>query len=109
MQQIIEFGEVTRGWIGIEGTELTARAAVASGNPGTRGALVVGVFIDSPADIAGIRAGDIVVAVDDRPVSGIRDLLDQITRHKPGQRIRVTIFRNQEQAVLDLSVTRRPR
>jgi len=76
MQQIIDHGEVTRGWLGVEGTEISKRAARATGNPGIRGALIVGVFIDSPADMAGIRAGDIVVAVDDNPVHGIRDLLD---------------------------------
>ncbi len=108
MEQIIEFGEVTRGWLGIEGTELTARAAVASGNPGIRGALVVGVFIDSPADMAGIRAGDIVIAVDNNPVSGIRDLLDQITLRQPGETIRVTIYRGQQKINLEMKITRRP-
>ncbi|MFZ9039887.1 MAG: trypsin-like peptidase domain-containing protein, partial [Gammaproteobacteria bacterium] len=55
MQQIIEFGEVTRGWLGVEGTELSARAAQATGDPGIKGALIVGVFLNSPADMAGIR------------------------------------------------------
>jgi len=108
MQQIIKFGEVTRGWLGVEGTEISARAALAAGDPGIRGALIVGVFIDSPADQAGIIAGDIVVAVDDRPVLGIRDLLDQITRHKPGEQVRVKIFRGQEELNLQMNVVQRP-
>ena len=108
MQQIIEFGEVTRGWLGVEGTEISARAALAAGDPGIKGALIVGVFIDSPADQAGIVAGDIVVAVDDRPVLGIRDLLDQITRHKPGEQVRVKIFRGQEELNLQMNVVQRP-
>ena len=108
MQQIIEFGEVTRGWLGVEGTEISARAALATGDPGIKGALIVGVFIDSPADMAGIRAGDIVVAVNGEAVSGIRDLLDKITLHKPGERIQVTIYRGMEQLTLDMKVTQRP-
>ena len=108
MQQILEFGKVTRGWLGIEGTELNARAAMASGNPGIKGALVVGVFIDSPADMAGIRAGDIVVAVDDKPVSGIRDLLDQITRYRPGNHVQITIYRGQQKINVEMKVTQRP-
>ena len=52
MQQIIDFGKVTRGWLGVEGTEITARAAMATGNPAIKGALIVGVFINSPADMA---------------------------------------------------------
>ena len=108
MQQIIEFGEVTRGWLGVEGTELSARAAQATGDPGIKGALIVGVFLNSPADMAGIRAGDIVVGIDGNPVSGIRDLLDQITRHKPGEQIQVTIYRGTQKLDLDMKVTQRP-
>ena len=108
MQQIIEFGEVTRGWLGVEGTEITARTAMATGNPGIKGALIVGVFINSPADMAGIRAGDIVVAVNGEPVLGIRDLLDQITLHKPGEEIQVTIYRGPQKLTLDMKIVQRP-
>jgi serine protease DegS len=108
MQQIIEFGAVTRGWLGVEGTEISARAALATGDPGIMGALIVGVFIDSPADMAGIRAGDIVVAVDAKPVLGIRDLLDKITLRQPGEQVRVTIYRGPEKLNLTMKVTQRP-
>lgn len=108
MQQIIEFGAVTRGWLGVEGTEISARAARATGNPGIKGALIVGVFINSPADMAGIRAGDIVVTVNDNPVLGIRDLLDQITLHRPGEQIQVEIFRGTQKLNLDMKVSQRP-
>lgn len=108
MQQLIDYGKVTRGWLGVEGTEISAQAAIASGNPGIKGALIVGVFIDSPADMAGIRAGDIVVAVNGKPVEGIRDLLDQITLHKPGERIEVTILRGTKQLSRSMMVTERP-
>ena len=108
MQQIIEFGEVTRGWLGVEGTELNESAARATGNPGIRGALIVGIFVGSPADMAGIRAGDIVVAVDGKPVHGIRDLLDQITRHKPGEQVHVELYRGTQQLALRMQVSQRP-
>jgi len=108
MQQIIEFGAVTRGWLGVEGTEISSRAAQATGNPGIKGALIVGVFINSPADMAGIRAGDIVVGVNGNPVLGIRDLLDQITLHKPGEQIQVTIYRGTQKLSLDMKVIQRP-
>jgi Do/DeqQ family serine protease len=108
MQQIIEFGEVTRGWLGVEGTEITPSAARATGDPEIRGALIVGVFINSPADKAGIRAGDIVVAVNGNPVLGIRDLLDQITRHKPGEKVRVTLYRGSREMTLEMEVVQRP-
>ena len=108
MRQIIDHGEVTRGWLGVEGTELSESAARATGNPGIRGALIVGVFIDSPADLAGIRSGDIVVAVDGSPVQGIRDLLDQVTRHKPGERVEVELYRGTEHLTVTMKVSQRP-
>ena len=108
MQQIIEFGEVTRGWLGVEGTEINARAALATGDPGIKGALIVGVYIDSPADKAGIRSGDIVVAVNDEAISEIRDLLDKITLYKPGERIQITINRGPQKMTFDMKVSQRP-
>ncbi|MEM7562057.1 MAG: trypsin-like peptidase domain-containing protein [Pseudomonadota bacterium] len=108
MQEIIENGKVTRGWLGVEGTEITARAAMSTGNPGIKGALIVGVFINSPADKAGIQAGDIVTEVNHQPIPGIRDLLDQISRHKPGDEIEITLYRGAEEMVLGMQITERP-
>jgi S1-C subfamily serine protease len=58
--------------------------------------------------MGGIRAGDIVVAVNDNPVLGIRNLLDQITLHKPDEQIQITIFRGPEKLAVEMKVTQRP-
>ena len=108
MQQIIEQGRVSRGWLGVEGAELTAQAAMATNNPGISGVLIVGVFIDSPADMAGLRQGDIVVSVNDTPVGSIRSMLDQITRFKPGETIRIELYRGPQQMTLEMEVAERP-
>ena len=108
MQQIIEQGRVSRGWLGVEGAELTAQAAMATNNPGISGVLIVGVFIDSPADMAGIRPGDIVVAVNDEPVGNIRDLLDQIVQFTPGETIRLEMYRGPDRMTLEMKVAERP-
>lgn len=107
-QQIIDHGKVTRGWLGVEGTPITAKAAMATGDPNIKGALIVGVFINSPADKAGIRAGDIIVAVDNDAVSSIRDLLEKITLHQPGDVIEVTIFRGTKEFTVSMHATERP-
>lgn len=108
MRQIIDHGKVTRGWIGVEGTRITAKAAMATGNPNIKGALIVGIFIDGPANEAGLQAGDIIVAVNKDPVYSIRDLLDKITLNQPGDTIEVTIFRRQQQLRLSMRATERP-
>ena len=107
-QQIIDNGKVSRGWIGVEGTQITAKAAMETGNPNIRGALIVGVFIDSPADIAGIRSGDIMVAVNREPVDDIRDLLEVITLYQPGEIVEIIVFRGHEQLTFSMRATERP-
>ena len=108
MQQIIEHGKVTRGWIGVEGAPITARAAMATGDSNIKGALIVGVFIDGPADKAGIRADDIVVAVNGEPIVGVRDLLEKITMHQPGDIIEVTVLRGPKRASYSVPAIERP-
>ena len=108
MREIIDHGKVTRGWLGVEGTEITASAAMATGDPGIRGALVVGVFINSPADRAGLRAGDIITAVDGEAVQDIRDVLERVTLYRPGDRIEVALARGTERMTLKMQVIQRP-
>ena len=108
MQEIIETGKISRGWLGVEGTEITAKAAMASGNPNIRGVLVVGVFIDSPADIAGVQTGDIITAINNKPVFKVRNVLENIAGHKPGDEITISLLRNGEPLDLALVTTERP-
>ncbi|MCZ6577842.1 MAG: PDZ domain-containing protein, partial [Gammaproteobacteria bacterium] len=67
-----------------------------------------GVFLDSPADHAGIRAGDIKVAINRDPVDSIRDLLEIITLHRPGELIEVTVYRGSEKMSFSMRATERP-
>ncbi len=108
MREIIDHGEVTRGWLGVEGTEITASAAMATGDPGIRGALVVGVFVNSPADRAGIHAGDIITAIDGEAIQGIRDLLERVTLYRPGDKIAVMLARQSDRLTLEMQVIQRP-
>jgi Do/DeqQ family serine protease len=68
MEQIIQTGSVTRGWIGVEAQEITIDLAESFGLPDTSGALIAGVLRGSPADAGGIKPGDILLAVAGRPV-----------------------------------------
>lgn len=108
MRQIIERGEVSRGWIGVVVSRISASAAMATENPAITGSLVADVFMDSPAHKAGIRPGDIVTAIDNSPVRDTRDLLDQITRYPPGSRVQVTVYRGPKQLTLEMQVIQRP-
>jgi serine protease DegS len=109
MQQLIDHGKVSRGWLGVEGIEITAKAALSTGNPNIKGALIVGVFIDSPADMAGIRSGDVLVAIDGKSVLGVRDLLEKVSFHKPGNALEITVYRGQKKFTFKTIATERPR
>jgi Do/DeqQ family serine protease len=108
-QQLIDNGKVSRGWIGVVGDrQITTKAALETGNPDIKGALIVGVFLDSPADQAGIRAGDIIVAINNDPVDSIRDLLEIVTLHRPGELIEVKVYRGSEKMSFSMRATERP-
>ncbi len=108
MQQIVKYGHVSRGWLGVEGTDITAQAAINSGNPNIRGVLIVGVFIDSPADKAGILTGDVITAIDHKPVSKVRNVLEIIAGHKPGEEVVIDILRDGQSLSLPMMTTERP-
>ncbi len=107
MRQLIQFGKVTRGWLGIEGTEISARSPK-GGLERIRGVLVLGVFVDSPADKAGVEPGDIIVAVNGEPVHRVRNVLEMIASHKPGDKVVLDLLRGKERLQLTLITTERP-
>jgi serine protease Do len=73
------------------------------------GAVVVGVVKDSPADRAGLRAGDRVIAVDEAPIEGAAALVRAVQGYQPGSGIRVTIVRDDDERDLSLRLAERPR
>jgi serine protease DegQ len=102
MEQIIQTGTVTRGWIGVEAQEITNELAESFGLPGTEGALIAGVLRGSPADAGGIKPGDILLAVDGRPVKDPQIMLDLIASQKPGDSVLFKLRR--QKALLDATV-----
>ncbi|HMW19258.1 MAG TPA: trypsin-like peptidase domain-containing protein, partial [Accumulibacter sp.] len=93
MQQIIQTGSVTRGWIGVEAQEITVDLAESFGLPDTNGALIAGVQRGSPADAGGIKPGDIMLAVAGRAVRDPQGMLDLIAGQKPGETVAFTLRR----------------
>jgi Do/DeqQ family serine protease len=102
MEQIIQTGSVTRGWIGVEAQEITIDLAESFGLPDTSGALIAGVQRGSPADAGGIRPGDILLAVDGRPVKDPQSMLDLIASQQPGETVTFTLRRQTN--VIDTTV-----
>ncbi|MGE0356745.1 MAG: trypsin-like peptidase domain-containing protein [Burkholderiales bacterium] len=110
MEQIIETGSVTRGWFGVEVANITPELAESLGLGGTQGAIVGGIERGSPADRAGIRLGDVIVAVGDRKVPDLNSTLNAIADIPPGKTVQVKILRKDREVSLPVTVgKRRPR
>ncbi|MBJ2067179.1 serine endoprotease DegQ [Serratia odorifera] len=93
-QQLIEFGEVKRGLLGIKGSEMTADMAKAFNTDAQRGAFVSEVLPKSAAAKADIKAGDILVSVDGKPVSSFAELRAKVGTTAPGKTIKVGLLRD---------------
>jgi len=109
MEQIIQKGSVTRGWIGVGVQDVTAELVQSLKLSATRGVLITQVERGSPADKAGIRPGDILVAVNDKPVADTTTMLNLIASLQPGQQAVVRLSRNQAESDLTVTIGRRPR
>ncbi|UVK77382.1 MAG: periplasmic serine endoprotease [Sodalis sp. Fle] len=93
-QQLIEFGEVKRGHLGIKGTELTADIAKALNIDAQRGAFVSEVLPGAAAAKAGIKAGDIIVSVEGKPIQSFAELRVKVGTTTPGNTVKLGLLRN---------------
>lgn len=109
LEQIIQHGQVVRGWIGIESQDITPELADSFGLGRQSGAIIAGVVRGGPADKAGMRPGDILLKVEGKPVGNTSDMLNLIAQLQPGGKARMTVMRKNRESVLDVTVGRRPR
>jgi len=109
MEQIIKNGGVTRGWIGVEVQEITPELAESFKLPDTQGALIAGVMRNSPADLAGIRPGDILMAVAGKRITDAQGMLELIAGQTPGQKIALKIRRDSKETELFVTTAKRPK
>lgn len=108
MQEIIAHGVVTRGWVGIEVQEITPEVAESFALDSIQGALIAGVLRNGPADRAGIKPGDILLAVDGKPVKDSSSLLNLIAVLAPGKVAHLRLLRAKKEMQLNVSVEKRP-
>ena len=97
LEGIVKDGQVTRGWIGVEPQELNAELAEAfklkpeAARAG--GVIITGVLQNGPAAQGGIRPGDVITAVDGKPVGNVSQLLTAVAALKPGTPSPLTVLR----------------
>jgi serine protease DegQ len=104
MQQLVAYGEVKRGRIGIELEDLTPDIAEALSMDAQGGAVVSRVVKGSPAGRAGIKAGDVIIEVDGSPVRNSTDLRNRVGLTPIGQSMRLTILRRSGKSMVDVKI-----
>jgi serine protease Do len=108
MEDLIYEGKVTRGWLGVMIQDLDQATRDALGLPAdTKGVLIGDVFKGQPADKAGIKRGDIVVMVNNKPVESPNELRNAIAAIHPGQKVPMDLLRNGKKMSLTVLLTGR--
>lgn len=108
MQQIIKHGKVIRGWIGLNGQNLTPQLAKSLGAEVTQGVLVSAVLNDGPADLAGVLPGDIIYQIDENDTFSTNDILNRVGLSSPGNIMKLKIDRQGALLKLDVKIAERP-
>ena len=106
IEQLMEYGETRRGWIGVNVLEVTRDMAQAMGLNEPRGALLTRIDPEGPAADSGLETGDVILAFGGRPVADDRVLPRIVAETEPGSRVEVEVFRRGEALTLELDVER---
>ncbi len=109
LESIIANGEVIRGYIGVEPQDIAPGTGDAWTYGRKKGALISGVYRGGPADQAGVKPGDILVAVDDVAITDTMTMLDAIAHLKPDTNARLKLLRKKEEINLSVKVAARPK
>jgi serine protease Do len=104
-----ENGSVTRGFIGVQMQPVTKEIAEAIGLKEPRGALVAEALKDSPAEKAGIRTGDTILAVDGETIKEAKDLSRKIANLAPGKSVSVTVYREGKERTVSVEIAKQPK
>jgi serine protease Do len=107
--QLRDHGAVTRGWIGVQIQPVTADIADSLGMKNARGALVAQPQSGSPAEKAGIKAGDVIVSVNGEAVDDARTLARRISALAPATSVKLGVVRNGREEALTLTLGELPR
>ena len=108
MDQLIKTGKVRRGMMGVTIQPVTSDLASSLGLSDARGALVSSVQAHSPAERAGVRRGDVIVALNGSPITDSNSLRNQVARSQPGSEVTLTILRDNREQQMRVTLSELP-
>jgi S1-C subfamily serine protease len=109
IQQLISNGYVTRAFLGVNGLTTVDSIVAAQNNLGTdSGVMIGGVVASSPADKAGLKAKDVITAVDGTEITTNGQLVRLIQAKAPGTQVKITIYRGTSKSTVTVTLGSTP-
>ena len=106
IDQLIEFGETKRGWLGVRIQDVTKEIAEVENLDEPRGALVASVAPNSPSEKAGVKAGDIILEFNGERIQEMKELPIIVARTAVGKKVKVKIWRNKKEITKTITLGR---
>ncbi len=106
IDQLVEFGETKRGWLGVRIQDVTKEIAEVEKLDEPRGALVASVAENSPSDKAGVKAGDIILEFNGEKIKEMKELPMIVARTEVGKKVKVKIWRNKKEIIKNITLGR---
>ena len=106
IDQLIEFGETKRGWLGVRIQDVTKEIAEVENLDEPRGALVASVAPNSPSEKAGVKAGDIILEFNGERIQEMKQLPIIVARTEVGKKVKVKIWRNKKEIIKTITLGR---
>ena len=106
IDQLIEFGETKRGWLGVRIQDVTKEIADVEQLEEARGALVASVAENSPSEKAGIKAGDIILEFNGVIINQMKELPAIVAKTQVGKKVKVKIWRNKKEIIKNVTLGR---
>lgn len=107
-KQIIANGYVVRGWLGVEGQDLTPDVMRSINLKSMHGILITDVDTDGPGDRAGLKPGDIITKINQNEIYNTQDILNQVADGKPGDVFRIEGIRKRQSFITHATLGQRP-
>jgi len=108
LESLVKRGKVVRGWLGVSIQEVTPQLAKEFGLEEARGALISDILPDSPAEAAGLRRGDVVIALNDQTIESASQLRNHVAQLSVGTRAHVKIIRKGKEKRIEIKIEAQP-
>jgi serine protease Do len=96
IEDLIRYGHVTYPWLGVKVSTVTPLLAASENLTVDRGALIAEIVADSPADVAGLKVGDVIIRFGDEEISNLADLVQAIRSSEVGEELEIVFVRGQD-------------